>query len=82
MATARKKTAGKTPGTNENESRHGRIADGNMRRQLMASRETFARWDEAAARDGLLFSEWARRALDVAARVSVRPMTNRRSGLT
>jgi len=48
------------------ETRHGRIADGSKRRPLLATNEQWAAWDAAAADEGLLFSEWARRLLDAA----------------
>lgn len=47
--------------------RHGRIAEGNTRRPLMASREQWEAWDAAASEAGLSFSEWAREALDARA---------------
>jgi hypothetical protein len=53
-------------------SRHGKIAEGNKRRQFLASAEQFATYDAAAERAGLSFNAWARQALDVAARVRVR----------
>ena len=50
------------------ETRHGKIAEGSKRRPLLATDEQWRAWDEAAAQEGLLFSAWARRVLDDAAR--------------
>lgn len=48
------------------ESRHGKIAEGSRRRQLLATEAQWQAWDAAAHAKGLLFSEWARRLLDAA----------------
>lgn len=47
-------------------SRHGKHAS--PRRQLLASPGQWAAWDAAAKREEKTFSEWARAALDAAAR--------------
>lgn len=52
-------------------TRHGKHAS--PRRQLLGTPEQFAAWDAAAEAAGLTWAEWARLALDAAARRQGRP---------